>query len=77
MPLSSDLLIRLRCPVCILEASDRGLLDSLNDVWLVCQTCDRKYPVRDNIPVMLKNEGDRWQNTAITDLPAEPPEPVV
>jgi len=46
-------------------------------VWLVCQTCGRKYPIIDEIPVMLIEEGDRWQNAPVESLPDTPPEPVV
>lgn len=74
MSLSPDLLLILRCPVCAPEPGDRGKLDLTNSVWLVCQTCDRKYPIRDEIPIMLISEGDRWQKTAVADLPAQPPE---
>lgn len=77
MPFPPDLLTRLRCPACAPEPGDRGKLDLINAVWLVCQTCDRKYPIRDDIPIMLITEGDRWQSTAIAALPAEPPEPAV
>ena len=32
---------------------------------------------RDDIPVMLVEEGDRWRNTPVDELPETPPEPVV
>ncbi len=75
MAVSPDLLDILRCPVCIREADDRGVLDLTKGAWLVCRTCDRKYPIRDEIPIMLIDEGTRWQNTAVDALPATPPEP--
>jgi hypothetical protein len=39
--------------------------------WLVCQEpdCGRKYPIRDDIPVMLIEEGDKWIHVAVEDLP--------
>jgi uncharacterized protein YbaR (Trm112 family) len=40
----------------------------------VCKECNRKYPIRQDIPVMLIDEGDRWAETAIEDLPVPPPE---
>lgn len=76
MAVSPDLLEILRCPVCVQESDDAGLLELTNEVWLVCQTCDRKYPIRDDIPVMLVDEGTRWQKTPLTELPETPPEPV-
>jgi uncharacterized protein YbaR (Trm112 family) len=41
----------------------------------VCQEfdCGRKYPIRDDIPVMLIEEGDKWINVAVEDLPVPPP----
>jgi uncharacterized protein YbaR (Trm112 family) len=53
------------------------LLDLTREVWLICRTCGRKYPIRDDIPVMLIEEGTRWQHVAVEALPAVPPEPVV
>jgi len=70
---SSDLLEILRCPACVREKE--GLLSLEKDSWLVCQDCDRKYPVVDDIPVMLIDEGDKWTATATADLPVPPPEP--
>jgi uncharacterized protein YbaR (Trm112 family) len=68
-----DLLEILRCPVCVKEKD--GLLEMKKDTWLVCQDCDRKYPIVDDIPVMLIDEGDKWVDTPIDDLPVPPPEP--
>ncbi len=68
---SQDLLDILRCPVCVQE--NRGELELVKDAWLVCRDCGRKYPIRDDIPVMLVEEGDQWQNTAVEDLPVPPP----
>lgn len=66
-----DLLDILRCPVCVREKD--GLLDYIKESWLVCQNCGRKYPIRDDIPVMLIDEGDKWVKTAVEDLPVPPP----
>jgi uncharacterized protein YbaR (Trm112 family) len=38
------------------------------DRWLVCQDCERKYPIRDHIPVMLTKEGDKYRRTPIEQL---------
>lgn len=67
-----DLLNILRCPACVKETE--GLLEFVHGSWLVCQDCGRKYRVVDDIPVMLIEEGDRWQNTPIEDLPVPPPD---
>jgi uncharacterized protein YbaR (Trm112 family) len=46
-----------------------------NGQWLVCQEpdCGRKYPIREDIPVMLIEEGDKWINIAVEDLPEPGP----
>lgn len=66
-----ELLDILRCPACVREKE--GLLDLLHDSWLVCRDCGRKYPIVDEIPVMLIDEGDKWVDTAIDKLPVPPP----
>jgi uncharacterized protein len=68
---AADLLEILRCPHCVRDQP--GLLKLERDSWLVCQDCGRKYPIRDDIPVMLIDEGSKWMATAIADLPVPPP----
>ena len=68
---SKDLLDILRCPACVQEKD--GLLTLYKDAWLVCQDCARKYPIVDDIPVMLIDEGDKWVNKAVESLPIPPP----
>lgn len=69
---STELLEILRCPNCVREKS--GLLTLYKDTWLICQDCDRKYPILDDIPVMLIDEGDKWAKTSKDQLPVPPPE---
>ena len=69
--LSQELLEILRCPACVREKD--GLLEFYQETWLVCQDCDRKYPVVEDIPVMLIDEGDKWVKVAAKDLPLPPP----
>jgi uncharacterized protein YbaR (Trm112 family) len=70
---SSDLLEILRCPVCVRESGKEGKLVLVKDTWLVCQDCGRKYPIVDDIPVMLIDEGDKWVQTPAESLPVPPP----
>jgi len=69
--LSQELLEILRCPACVREKD--GLLEFYQESWLICQDCDRKYPVVEAIPVMLVDEGDKWVKVAAKDLPLPPP----
>jgi len=70
---SKDLLDILRCPACVREKE--GLLKLYKDTWLICQDCSRKYPIVEDIPVMLIDEGDKWTETKDKDLPIPPPRP--
>ena len=80
MAVSPDLLEILRCPYCVSgptrkEGDDPGQLELVNDSWLVCQEpdCGRKYPVKEDIPVMLIDEGDKWIDTPVEELPEPGP----
>ncbi len=70
---STELLKILRCPVCVREEGKEGNLNFVKDCWLICTDCSRKYPVIEDIPVMLIDEGDKWINTVTEDLPVPPP----
>lgn len=76
-PISPDLLEILRDPQAIQEGakhgSDPGRLELVRGSWLVSADTGYKYPIRDGIPVMLVEEGARWKDTAIEDLPVPPP----
>ena len=72
---SPELLEILRCPACVSgpngrEGPDPGRLVLVKDAWLVCQEpgCNRKYPIKDDIPVMLIEEGDRHCSTPVEEL---------
>ncbi len=49
------------------------MLKLYKDCWLICQDCARKYPILDDIPVMLIDEGDKWISTPEGKLPVPPP----
>lgn len=70
---SKDLLEILRCPACVREKE--GLLDLYKDTWLTCRDCGRQYPIVEDIPIMLIDEGDKWAKTKKEDLPIPPPRP--
>jgi hypothetical protein len=77
MAVAQDLLDILRCPYCVSgdtrkSGPDPGRLALVrNGTWLVCQEedCGRKYPIKEDIPVMLIEEGDKWVETTIESLP--------
>ncbi len=67
---SQELLEILRCPADVRNGPNAGMLDLVKDNWLVCRDCGRKYPIKNDIPIMLIEEGDKWQKTAVDQLPA-------
>ena len=68
---SETLIEILRCPNCVRTTG--GELKLYKDAWFICNDCARKYPIVDDIPVMLIDEGDKWINTANDKLPIPPP----
>jgi uncharacterized protein len=69
--LSGELLEILRCPNCA-PAGREGMLDLVQDSWLVCRECGRKYPIQDDLPYMLVEIGEKWMNTPVEELPVPP-----
>lgn len=65
---SPDLLAILVCPYC------KSKLSLRRGVWLVCQNpdCHRKYPIRQDIPIMLIEEGDKYREVPEAELPVPP-----
>jgi len=63
MAISPELLEVLACPAC------KTAVELVRESWLVCRECDRKYPIKDDIPVMLIEEGDKHKDTPIEELP--------
>jgi uncharacterized protein len=51
MMIDKELLSVLACPVC-----GSGVI--LEDEKIVCARCNRRYPVRDGVPVMLIDEAE-------------------
>lgn len=50
--ISKELLDILVCPACKTKVV-------LEEEMLVCGDCGRRYPIRNNIPIMLIEEGDK------------------
>lgn len=77
IPISRELFEILRCPLAVQEkekfGDDPGKLRIVKNSWLVSDDSGLKYPIRDGIPVMLIDEGEKWKNTADDDLPVPPP----
>jgi len=76
-PIKPELLEILRCPLAVRSdqyGDDPGRLTLVHDCWLVCEDNGYKYPIRDGIPVMLIEVGEKWKDTAVEDLPVPPPE---
>jgi uncharacterized protein YbaR (Trm112 family) len=76
LPISEDLLQILRDPAAVQEPEkygpDPGQLELVHNAWLVSKDTGYKYPIKDGIPIMLIEEGVRWKDTAIEDLPMPP-----
>jgi uncharacterized protein YbaR (Trm112 family) len=70
---NQELLEILRCPACVREKD--AALTLFEETWLICRECGRKYPILDDIPVMLIEQGEKWRQTSEADLPI-PPLPV-
>ncbi len=75
-PIDRDMLEILRCPVAVRytdRGSDPGRLELVarpnGDWWLTCADSGCKYPIRDGIPVMLVEEGEKWKATEVDALP--------
>ena len=62
--LNEELLAILACPAC------KTRVELLADRWLVCQNpeCRRKYPIKDDIPIMLIEEGDKYVDVPVEEL---------
>ena len=50
--ISKELLDILVCPVCKQDVE-------LKDNKLICKKCKLAYPIKDDIPIMLKEEAER------------------
>jgi uncharacterized protein len=75
--ISPELLDILRCPEAVYftdKGDDPGRLELVHGCWLVCEDSGNKYPIRDGIPVMLVEVGQKYRDVAVDDLPVPPPD---
>lgn len=77
MPISQELFEILRCPLAVQDkdkyGDDPGRLRLVKNSWLVSDDSGLKYPIREGIPVMLIEEGQKWADTPDEELPVPPP----
>lgn len=76
LAISDELLQILRCPKAVQSeeyGDDPGRLHLVKDSWLVSEDSGYKYPIRDGIPVMLIEEGEKWKDVPEDELPVPPP----
>ncbi len=58
MPVDKELLEILACP------ADKQKVE-LQDDFLICRSCGRRYPIEDGIPIMLIEEGDKHRDESL------------
>jgi len=77
LPISPELLEILRDPLAVQDketyGDDPGRLELVHNCWLISKDTGLKYPIKDGIPVMLIEEGQKWKDVDIDDLPVPPP----
>lgn len=76
LAISPELLEILRCPKAVQSdefGEDPGRLRLVKNSWLVSDDSGLKYPIRDGIPVMLIEEGEKWKDVPEDELPVPPP----
>lgn len=74
---NQDLLDMLRCPVAVHytdRGDDPGRLKLVHGCWLVSEESGYKYPIIDDIPILLVETGEKYRDVAVEDLPVPPPD---
>ena len=63
----------LRCPAAVKlnkqPGDDFGKLELNKDSWLISKDSGNKYPIKNGIPIMLIEEGEKYKNTPVEQLP--------
>ena len=62
MAVNERLLKLLACPEC------HASVQLVKEFWLVCDQCNRKYPIINEIPTMLIDEGAKYIDTPVEEL---------
>lgn len=62
--MDSEIIEIFVCPACLTK------VDLVKDSWFVCRNpdCRRKYPILEDIPVFLIEEGDKYVDVGVEDL---------
>jgi len=53
MAINKELLKILACPVC------KSAVEVFENEFIKCVSCSRKYPIKENIPIMLVEESEK------------------
>jgi len=56
MGITKELLDILACPKC-----KKGVNITEDEKWLICRHCRLRYPIKDNIPVMLIDKAEPFE----------------
>ena len=59
MALNPELLEILACPQC-----KQAIEPNADQTWLICRACGVRYPVREEIPIMLVEEAQPLEASA-------------
>ncbi len=67
----------LRCPAAVKlnkqPGDDFGKLELYQDSWLISPDSGNKYPIKNGIPIMLIEEGEKYKTTPVDQLPIPAP----
>ncbi len=67
----------LRCPAAVKlnknPGDDFGKLELYQDAWLISADSGNKYPIKNGIPIMLIEEGEKYKDTPVDQLPIPAP----
>jgi len=67
----------LRCPAAVKlnkqPGDDFGKLELYKDSWLISKDSGNKYPIKNGIPIMLIEEGEKYKDTPVDQLPIPAP----